>query len=104
MSNRIYVARKQYVDDIDDNPALPEWKVVFDPTVYGLVVDDYDEMEVADFESPEDPLANVKKAYEIAEKIKAEIRDGTGIYSVRDWYDRHRDDPDFEEHCWMRED
>lgn len=98
MSNHPYASSKRYVERVEDDGTI-----IFSPTIFGLVCDDYDEMEVYDFDSA-DPLGNVKKAYEIAEKIKAEIRAGTGIYSVRDWYDRHRDDPDFDEHYWMRED
>lgn len=96
---RIYAARKQYVDYYDDNPLSPEEEVIFDNEQIGLVIDDYDELTVTGFATPEAPLANVKKAIEIADEIKADET----LWGVREWYERHRHDPDFKDHYWMME-
>ncbi len=99
MSNSIYAARKQYVDYVDDAPAFAEDEVVFDTTVYGVVVDDYDEMEVANGDTPEHPLANVIRAARIAEEIKS----SKAMNTVREWYNAHRHDDDGFDY-WMKED
>lgn len=94
MSNSIFAASKRFVDYIDDDPAFPEEAVVYTPTIYGLVSDDYGEMEVFNFDR-DDPLGNVKKAFEIMNEI---VKKGYG--TVRAWYEDNRD----EDYYWMRED
>lgn len=93
MSNHLYASSKRYVERVEDDGTI-----IFSPTIFGLVCDDYDEMEVYDFDSA-DPLGNVKKAIELA----AEINTDRTLCCVRDWHDRHCDDDSFDEHYWMKD-
>lgn len=93
MSNHPYASSKRYVERVEDDGTI-----IFSSTIYGLVCDDYDEMEVDGFDNA-DPLGNVKKAIELAAEINADRT----LYSVREWYERHCDDDGFDEHYWMKD-
>lgn len=97
MSNRAYAGAKAYVDNIGINALTGEEAILFEKYVYGFVTDDYGEMEIADGETADDPLANVKRAQEIANEINSQ-RD----LSLRQWYDLHAGDQDFS--YYMKED
>lgn len=98
MSNRAYAGAKTYVDRIDINALNGKETLLFDKYVYGFVSDDYGEMEVADGETEDNPLANVKRAKQIAEEINAN-RD---TITLRQWYEMHASDEDFS--YYMKED
>lgn len=98
MSNRAYAGAKTYVDRVDINALNGKETLLFDKYVYGFVSDDYGEMEVADGETADNPLANVKRAVEIANEINAN-RD---MITLRQWYEMHAADEDFS--YYMKED
>lgn len=97
MSNRAYAGAKTYVDNIGINALTGEEDILFEKYVYGFVADDYGEMEIADGETADNPLANVKRAQEIANEINSQ-RD----LSLRQWYDLHAGDEDYS--YYMKED
>ena len=97
MSNIAYAGAKTYVNSIGIDALTGKETVLFEKYVYGFVSDDYDELEVADGPTKDNPLANVKRAQEIANEINSQ-RD----LSIRQWYDLHAGDQDFS--YYMKED
>lgn len=93
MSNYAMAARLQYVDAVTDDG------IVYENDEYGIVTDDYDTMEVMDFDTPEDPHANVRKAVEIAETINASEK----WWGIRDWWHDNVTE-DNEHHYYMKGD
>ena len=98
MSNHAFAGAKAYVDNIGINALTGEEAILFEKYVYGFVTDDYGEMEIADGETADNPLANVKRAVEIANEINAN-RD---MITLRQWYDLHAGDEDYS--YYMKED
>lgn len=90
MSNHAFAGAKTYVDRIDINALNGKETVLFDKYVYGFVTDDYYEIEIDGGETEDNPLANVKRAQEIANEVNA--RDDL---TLRQWYDLHAGDTDY---------
>ena len=90
MSNHVFAGAKTYVDSIGIDLLTGKESILFDKYVYGFVADDYYEMEIADGETEDNPLANVKRAQEIANEVNA--RDDL---TLRQWYDLHAGDTDY---------
>ena len=97
MSNQAYAGAKTYVDSIGIDALTGNETVLFEKYVYGFVADDYDELEVADGPTEDNPLANVKRAQEIANEINSR-----NDLTLRQWYDLHFADEGFS--YYMKED
>lgn len=97
MSNHAFAGSKTYVDSIGIDLLTGKETVLFEKYVYGFVADDYDELEVADGPTKDNPLANVKRAQEIANEVNA--RDDL---TLRQWYEMHAADEGFS--YYMKED
>ena len=97
MSNHAFAGAKAYVDSIGIDSLTGKETVLFEKYVYGFVADDYYEIEIDGGETEDNPLANVKRAQEIANEVNA--RDDL---TLRQWYDLHAGDQDFV--YYMKED